>query len=135
MSAVLQGGEVLVWVVGQSQCKAIGAGMAGLPAGFKIDFDKLKAFTQRRAPGNASFSTARKEADEPVILSGLCDGMTCGAPLGMLIENTNTRPGDYDNLRATPRPSRADFAAYVKLHGLPYVAGVGPVSDRLTEPP
>ena len=76
MSSILQGDHIRISVFGQSHSKAIGAVIDGLPAGFKIDFDKLKTFTQRRAPGNASFSTARKEADEPVILSGLCDGMT-----------------------------------------------------------
>lgn len=134
MSSILQGDHIRVSVFGQSHSKAIGAVIDGLPAGFKIDFDKLKTFTQRRAPGNASFSTARKEADEPVILSGLCDGMTCGAPLGMLIENTNTRSGDYDNLRETPRPSHADFAANVKFHGFQDVAGGGHFSGRLTAP-
>ena len=134
MSSILQGDHIRVSVFGQSHSKAIGAVIDGLPAGFKIDFDKLKAFTQRRAPGNASFSTARKEADEPVILSGLCDGVTCGAPLSMLIENTNTRSGDYDNLRETPRPSHADFAANVKFGGFQDVAGGGHFSGRLTAP-
>ena len=134
MSSILQGDHIRVSVFGQSHSKAIGAVIDGLPAGFKIDFDKLKAFTQRRAPGNASFSTARKEADEPVILSGLCDGVTCGAPLSMLIENTNTRSGDYDNLRDTPRPSHADFAANVKFRGFQDVAGGGHFSGRLTAP-
>lgn len=134
MSSILQGDHIRVSVFGQSHSKAIGAVIDGLPAGFKIDFDKLKAFTQRRAPGNASFSTARKEADEPVILSGLCDGVTCGAPLSMLIENTNTRSGDYDNLRDTPRPSHADFAANVKFGGFQDVAGGGHFSGRLTAP-
>lgn len=134
MSSILQGDHIRVSVFGQSHSKAIGAVIDGLPAGFKIDFDKLKAFTQRRAPGNASFSTARKEADEPVILSGLCDGVTCGAPLSMLVENTNTRSGDYDNLRDTPRPSHADFAANVKFRGFQDVAGGGHFSGRLTAP-
>ena len=52
----------------------------------------------------------------------------------MLIENTNTRSGDYDNLRDTPRPSHADFAANVKFHGFQDVAGGGHFSGRLTAP-
>lgn len=134
MSSILAGDRIRVSVFGQSHSEAIGAVVDGLPAGFQIDFDKLKAFTSRRAPGQASYATARKEADEPVFLSGLCGDTTCGAPLGFTIANTNTRSGDYANLRETPRPSHADYAAHVKFRGFQDVAGGGHFSGRLTAP-
>ena len=37
--------------------------------------------------------------------------MTCGAPFAAIIENTNTRSGDYANLLTVPRPGHADFTA------------------------
>lgn len=134
MSSILTGKNIRISVFGQSHSKAIGAVIDGLPAGFRIDNDKVKAFTDRRAPGRAKFATARKEADTAVVLSGLVDGVTCGAPLGMLIENADTRSGDYENLRRVPRPAHADYAAAVKYNGFQDVAGGGHFSGRLTAP-
>ena len=134
MSSILTGKNIRISVFGQSHSKAIGAVIDGLPAGFRIDNDKVKSFTDRRAPGRAKFATARKEADTAVVLSGLVDGVTCGAPLGMLIENADTRSGDYENLRRVPRPAHADYAAAVKYNGFQDVAGGGHFSGRLTAP-
>lgn len=134
MSSILTGKHIQVLVFGQSHSKAIGAVIDGLPAGVKIDSEKVAAFMRRRAPGNTKYSTKRREADEPVVLSGLVDGVTCGAPLGFLIENTNTRSSDYDNLRAVPRPGHADYPANVRYGGYQDVAGGGHFSGRLTAP-
>ena len=94
------GNNIKLTVFGQSHSTAIGAVVDGLSAGIKIDFDRVAAFMARRAPGQSELSTPRKEADEFKILSGIVDGMTCGAPICAVIENTNTRSGDYDKLRA-----------------------------------
>lgn len=134
MSSILTGKNIRISVFGQSHSKAIGAVIDGLPAGFRIDNEKVKAFTDRRVPGRAKFATARKEADTAVVLSGLVDGVTCGTPLGMLIENADTRSGDYENLRRVPRPAHADYAAAVKYNGFQDVAGGGHFSGRLTAP-
>ena len=134
MSSILTGKHIQVSVFGQSHSKAIGAVIDGLPAGVKIDSEKVAAFMRRRAPGNTKYTTKRREADEPVVLSGLVDGVTCGAPLGFLIENTNTRSSDYDNLRAVPRPGHADYPANVRYGGYQDVAGGGHFSGRLTAP-
>lgn len=134
MSSILTGKNIQVSVFGQSHSKAIGAVIDGLPAGFAVDEEKVHAFMARRAPGRAKFSTSRKEADSPVVLSGLLDGVTCGAPLGVMIENTNTRSQDYDNLRLTPRPAHSDYAAAVRYNGFNDIAGGGHFSGRLTAP-
>lgn len=134
MSSILTGKHICVSVFGQSHSKAIGAVIDGLPTGFKVDNEKVRAFTARRAPGKAKFATARKEADEAIVLSGLVDGVTCGAPLGVMIENTNTRSGDYSNLRDLPRPAHSDFTAAVKYNGFNDIAGGGHFSGRLTAP-
>ncbi len=121
-----------IW--GQSHAPAIGVTVEGLPAGFAPDMEKLTAFLARRAPGNGPFSTTRKEADTPEILSGLADGVTCGAPLTAVIQNTNTRSADYDELRRVPRPGHADYPAWVKYGNARDVAGGGQFSGRLTAP-
>ena len=128
------GKNIKITIFGQSHSESIGVVIDGLPAGFKIDTEKTAAFMARRAPGNSDLSTPRKEADEVKILSGVVDNVTCGAPLCAVIENTNTRSGDYDKLRLLPRPSHSDFAAMMKHNGFNDIRGGGNFSGRLTAP-
>lgn len=121
-------------IFGQSHGDAIGVTIEGIPAGMTIDTDRLQAFLARRAPGKNAISTSRKEADAPKFLSGLVNDTTCGAPLTAIIENTNTRSGDYAELRDCPRPGHADYPAQVKYRGFQDVAGGGHFSGRLTAP-
>lgn len=119
-------------IFGQSHSPAIGVTMEGIPAGFAIDLEKLQAFLDRRAPGNSPVATARKEPDRPVFQTGLNGNVTNGSPMTAIIENTNTRSGDYDNVRDCPRPGHADFPSYVKYGEIP--AGGGHFSGRMTAP-
>lgn len=128
------GNKIKITVFGQSHSEAIGVVIDGLPAGFELDFKKISAFMARRAPGQNDLSTPRKESDEVKIISGTVSGKTCGAPLCAVIENTNTRSGDYDKLRTLPRPSHSDYAAYVKHGGFNDIRGGGNFSGRLTAP-
>lgn len=126
------GDKLKLSIFGQSHAKAIGMCLDGIPAGLSVDFDKLQAFLDRRAPGNNSYSTTRKESDKPEFLSGIVNGYTCGAPIAAVIENQNTRSGDYENLKDCPRPGHADYPAQVKYKGYQDVAGGGHFSGRLT---
>lgn len=128
------GENLKMTIFGQSHGAAIGVSLDGIPAGLPVDMDALCAFLARRAPGNASYATARKEADAPEILSGIADGVTVGAPIAAIIRNTNTRSGDYDNLKDCPRPGHADYTAQVKYKGFQDSAGGGHFSGRLTAP-
>ncbi len=127
------GEKLKISIFGQSHGEAIGVVIDGFPAGVKIDAEKLSAFMARRAPGGAH-ATPRKEKDEVRFLSGVVDGTTCGAPICAIIENTNTRSGDYKELFDVPRPGHADFAAQVKFGGYQDVRGGGHFSGRLTAP-
>jgi chorismate synthase len=62
------------------------------------------------------------------------DGFTCGAPIAAAIRNTNTRSGDYNNLKDCPRPGHADYTAQIKYGGFQDAAGGGHFSGRLTAP-
>lgn len=121
-------------VFGQSHGRAIGVNIDGLPAGEAIDLDVLQAFLDRRRPGKDGLSTARKEGDRPIFLSGVESGRTCGAPLCAIIENSDQHSSDYDELRDKPRPSHADYTAYVKWGGQADMRGGGHFSGRLTAP-
>ena len=128
------GRKIRITIFGQSHSEMIGVVIDGLPAGQRIDKEKLRAFLERRAPGRNEYSTKRKEKDIPEIISGLVDGVTCGAPLCAVIHNSDTRPQDYENLRDIPRPGHADYSAYVKYNGHNDIRGGGHFSGRLTAP-
>ncbi len=132
--ASIFGKNVKISIFGQSHSAAIGVVIDGLPAGIKLDQEKLQSFLDRRAPGQSRYTTARKEGDRPEFLSGLVDGTTCGAPLAAVIRNTNTRSSDYDNIRDVPRPGHADYTAHIKYGGFEDVSGGGHFSGRLTAP-
>lgn len=129
------GNTLRVTVFGQSHSAGVGCVVEGLPAGIAVDQGRLADFMARRAPGNAPWTTPRKEKDAVRILSGLNpDGRTCGAPLAAVIENTNTRSQDYGNIMGIPRPGHADFSAWAKWHGEQDIPGGGHFSGRLTGP-
>lgn len=123
-----------VSVFGQSHGRAIGVLIDGLPAGEAVDLEELNAFLDRRRPGKSPLSTARKETDIPVFLSGLEEGKTCGAPLCAMIQNADQRSGDYSELKDKPRPGHADYTAAVKWDGRADMRGGGHFSGRLTAP-
>ncbi len=128
------GEKLKITIFGQSHSPAIGMTAEGFPEGFKIDREKLAAFTARRAPGKDPTSTPRYEADSFEFLSGLVDNTTCGAPLTAIIRNTNTRSEDYKNLLDCPRPGHADYTAHVKYKDHHDPSGGGHFSGRLTAP-
>ncbi len=128
------GENLKLTIFGQSHGAAIGMTLDGIPAGLPVDFDELQVFLNRRAPGQNSWSTPRKEGDRPEFLAGILDGFTCGAPIAAVIHNTNTRSGDYANLKDCPRPGHADYTAQIKYGGFQDAAGGGHFSGRLTAP-
>ena len=128
------GQNIKISIFGQSHSEAIGIVIDGLPAGQRIDLEKLYAFMERRAPGRNEYSTKRFEPDVPEFLSGLVNGVICGAPLCALIHNRDTRSQDYDGICDVPRPGHADYTAYVKYGGHNDIRGGGHFSGRLTAP-
>ncbi|MBQ4550707.1 MAG: chorismate synthase [Oscillospiraceae bacterium] len=128
-------GEIIkLSIFGQSHGAAIGMTLDGVPAGLPVDLDQLQAFLNRRAPGQNDWSTPRREEDRPEFLSGILNGFTTGAPIAAIIRNTNTRSGDYSNLKNCPRPGHADYTAQIKYGGFQDAAGGGHFSGRLTAP-
>ena len=128
------GEKIKCTVFGQSHSEAIGVVIEGLPAGLAIDTEYINNFMARRAPGRGKHTTARTEADIPEILSGIVDGVTCGAPVCAIIRNNDTRSSDYADLKRIPRPGHADFTAFTKFGGANDIRGGGQFSGRLTAP-
>lgn len=121
-------------IFGESHGPAIGVVLEDVPPGLELDLDAVRFELSRRAPGKNALSTARREADEPRILSGVFEGRTTGAPLCAVIENTDIRSGDYAKTKDLARPGHADYPAHVRYAGFNDYRGGGHFSGRLTAP-
>ena len=125
------GSSIKLSVFGGSHTDAIGVVLDNLPPNEKIDLDAVRVQMARRAPGKDKTTTTRAEADEPQILSGLLNGVTTGAPLAVIIQNTNVRSKDYSLFKSHPRPGHADYTASVRYSGANDIRGGGHFSGRL----
>ena len=121
-------------IFGESHGPAIGVTLTGVPAGLELDMDAITREMARRAPGRSALSTARREDDQPEILSGVFEGKTTGAPLCAVIANTDTRSQDYTRTKDLARPGHADYPARVRYQGYNDYRGGGHFSGRLTAP-
>ncbi len=128
------GSKIKVQIFGQSHSPMLGVTIDGLPPDILIDMPAIEAFLKRRQGGQAAYTTPRKEEDNPQIISGLFKGKTCGAPLTALFANQNIRSEDYSQMLAIPRPSHADYVAYIKYLAANDYRGGGHFSGRMTLP-
>ena len=116
---------------GESHGPAIGGVVDGCPPGIALDAALLQRDLDRRRPGQSRHTTQRREADAVEILSGVFEGRTTGAPIGLLIRNTDARSKDYSNLADRFRPGHADYV-YQQKYGLRDHRGGGRSSARET---
>jgi chorismate synthase len=128
------GNMLKISLFGESHGAGIGVVIDGLPSGHQLDMSEIEKMMQRRAPGKTAWSTPRQEADQVEILSGLYEGRTSGTPFAGLIRNTDTRSGDYSNLKIRPRPGHADLTGMARYQGYNDPRGGGHFSGRLTAP-
>lgn len=126
------GEHLKISLFGESHGKAIGVVIDNFPAGVFYDEDFIISQLFRRATGKNFTTTARKESDIPVILSGVYNGYTTGAPISAVIFNEDTKSNDYKNLSDIPRPSHADYTGQVRYNGYNDPRGGGHFSARLT---
>lgn len=120
-----------VTTYGESHGAAVGCVVDGCPARIPLSEGDIQTQLDRRRPGQSRLSTPRTEADRAAILSGVESGLTLGTPIAVSVTNANTRSGDYELLRAVPRPGHADWTWQAK-HGIRAVAGGGRASARET---
>lgn len=116
---------------GESHGAAIGGIIDGVPAGIRIDTEAIQYELDRRRPGQSQIVTQRKESDRVKILSGISEGMTTGTPIGFIVENSQQRSSDYDNIKDLYRPSHADYT-YSAKYGIRDHRGGGRSSARET---
>ncbi len=125
------GNNLSLTLFGESHGASIGAVLDGLAPGIAIDDAYIRSQLSLRRPAG-KISTARREADEYRIVSGVFEGRTTGTPLTILIPNTSQHSKDYSATRALARPGHADYTANVKYHGFEDYRGGGHFSGRVT---
>jgi chorismate synthase len=116
---------------GESHGPAIGGVVDGVPPGLPLAAADIQADLDRRRPGQSRFTTQRREADTVRILSGVFEGVTTGAPIGLIIDNTDARSRDYGDIKNKFRPGHADYTYWVK-YGVRDYRGGGRSSARET---
>ena len=120
---------VTTW--GESHGGAVGVVVDGCPPRLPLEAAEIQAELDRRRPGQSDLVTARQEKDTVEILSGVFEGRTTGAPISLLVRNTDARPGAYDEMKEKLRPSHADFTYQAKF-GIRDHRGGGRSSARET---
>ncbi len=120
-----------VTTFGESHGPMVGAVIDGLPAQFHLKESDIQPQMDRRRPGQSDLTTPRQESDTVQIISGMQKGVTLGSPVTLVIPNWDTKPEDYGEMRAAPRPSHADFT-YMTKYGVLASSGGGRASARET---
>lgn len=114
---------------GESHGRQLSIIIEGIPAGLKIDKDKINEMLAERQKGFGRGERMKIEQDKVNFTSGIRDGVTLGSPISMFIENK-----DWENWREVmspqedeivlekvkekevlnPRPGHADLAGVIK---------------------
>lgn len=116
---------------GESHGPAIGVVVDGCPSLLPLSEADIQPWLDKRRPGQSQYTTQRQETDSVKILSGVFDGKTTGTPISMIIENTDTRSQDYEDIKDKFRPGHADYT-YMQKYGIRDYRGGGRASARET---
>ncbi len=125
------GKQLVLTTFGESHGVAVGGVLDGFPPKIHLDLDFIQSELDRRRPGKETASSTRNEEDRIVILSGIFEGKSTGAPIAFLVYNKDARPEDYSHLKDFFRPSHADYT-YQKKYGIRDYRGGGRASARET---
>lgn len=131
MSGNIFGKVFQVATFGESHGAAVGAVIDGMCAGIDLDAADIQKELDRRRPGQSKVTTARNEADQVEIISGIFEGKTTGTPIALLVRNSDQHSKDYSNIKDIFRPGHADYTYFVK-YGIRDYRGGGRSSGRET---
>ena len=125
------GEQFRITTFGESHGGGVGVVIDGCPPRLELDPSDVQVELDRRRPGQSRLVTQRNEDDEVEIYSGLFEGRTLGSSIGMLVRNKDARPGAYEDMKTTYRPSHADWTTEAK-YGIRNWQGGGRASARET---
>lgn len=127
------GNRIRLTLSGESHGKFMTATLDGLASGIEVDRDYIDKILLERRPKSIA-SSARREADEYEVISGVFNGFTTGAALTILMKNSDVDSSSYEKIKDLARPSQADYPAFIKYKGFNDYRGSGTFSARLTAP-
>ncbi len=131
MSGNTFGRAFCVTTFGESHGPAIGAVVDGCPPGLELSEADLQADLELRRTGTSRHTSQRQEPDRVRILSGVFEGRTTGAAIGLVVDNVDARSRDYEKIKDRFRPGHADYA-YQQKYGFRDYRGGGRASARIT---
>lgn len=131
MSGSIYGNLFRISTWGESHGKGIGVVVDGCPSGLTLNEEMIQLYLNRRRPGQTKYATPRNESDTVEILSGVFEGKTTGAPISMVVMNTNQHSGDYSEIAKYYRPGHADYT-FDEKYGFRDYRGGGRSSGRET---
>lgn len=120
-----------VSLFGASHEEYIGITIHNYPSGIKISKDRISNKLELRR-GLSHLTSKRLENDEYNIISGYFNGYSTGAPITILIKNSDVQSADYEKKYGIARPSHADYTYHLKYQGFNDYRGGGTASGRLT---
>ncbi|MDX1596245.1 MAG: chorismate synthase [Nitrosopumilaceae archaeon] len=126
------GNRLVLTSFGESHGRCVGAVLDGCPAGLELSEKDIQKMSDQRRPGQSSITTQRKEGDKVEIISGVFRGYTTGAPITVVIWNSDQKSKDYDELKRKLRPGHSDYPAMIKYDKFNDYRGGGRFSGRLT---
>ncbi|MGQ9539078.1 MAG: chorismate synthase [Candidatus Bathycorpusculaceae bacterium] len=132
MAANSFGKAFVVTCFGESHGKCVGVVVDGCPAGLPLSEEDIQRELDKRIPPKPEIVSTRIEKDNAEFLSGIFEGYTTGAPICIIVWNTETVSSDYDIIRNIPRPGHADYPSRVKYGGFNDYRGGGRFSGRIT---
>ncbi|MFB3893448.1 MAG: chorismate synthase [Phycisphaerae bacterium] len=107
----------------------------GVPPGIRLDVKRIQNELDKRRPGQSKLDSPRKETDRVEVVSGLCEGVTTGAPVGLLVRNVDTQDIHIEQYRAVKdvvRPGHAELNFFYKYGEFADWCGAGRASGRET---
>jgi len=107
----------------------------GVPPGIRLDVARIQYELDKRRPGQSKIDSPRKETDRVEVVSGLVEGVTSGAPVGLLIRNIDTQDVHIEQYRAVKdviRPGHAEVNFFYKYGEHGDWCGAGRASGRET---
>lgn len=132
-------------VAGGSYQEGLSINIQGVPPGYKFTEEQIYTELMLRKPGQGELTSPRREADVPIIFSGLNaadtmpgfknQGFTNGTPLVILIPNVDRHfehIAQYQETNRTPRPGHASYASFMKYGEFDDSIGAGFFSGRYT---
>ena len=120
-----------VTTFGESHGPGLGCIIDGCPPGLALDEEDIQRDVERRRSGKSRHVSQRREPDQVRIMSGVYEGLTTGAPIGLVVENLDAKSKDYSKLAEVFRPGHADYT-WARKYGFRDHRGGGRSSARET---